>query len=287
MNHRLRSAAAAVLLPAGIAAQAQVAPPAAPASAPPIATLPTVTVRASADASAQGLSPAYPGGQVARGGRAGILGTQDNMETPFSITALHQRADPGPPGQAASAMCCRTTPASASPAASATSRSRTSSAASCSSSDDVAYNGLYSLLPRQYIATELFERVEVLRGASAFLIGANPGGGGIGGAINLLPKRATERAADAGDASASASGSQFSGAADIARRFGPDQSTGVRLNVAGRNGDTGIDDEKARTRPGLRSASTGAAATSAYRPTSATRTTSSSAPGPMSRWSVP
>jgi DNA-binding transcriptional LysR family regulator len=32
----------------------------------------------------------------------------------------------------------------------------------------VAYNGLYSLLPRQYIATELFERVEVLRGASAF-----------------------------------------------------------------------------------------------------------------------
>jgi hypothetical protein len=57
-------------------------------------------------------------------------------------------------------------------------------------SDDVAYNGLYSLLPRQYIATELFERVEVLRGASAFLTGANPGGGGIGGAINLLPKRA-------------------------------------------------------------------------------------------------
>ena len=29
-------------------------------------------------------------------------------------------------------------------------------------SDDTAYNGLYSLLPRQYIAAELFERVEVL-----------------------------------------------------------------------------------------------------------------------------
>ncbi|WZB68735.1 Plug domain-containing protein [Achromobacter xylosoxidans] len=42
------------------------------------------------------------------------------------------------------------------------------------SSDDVAYNGLYSLLPRQYIATELFERVEVLRGASAFLTGRRP-----------------------------------------------------------------------------------------------------------------
>src|SRR5690349_6526894 len=50
-------------------------------------THPTVTVNASADASAQGLSPAYPGGQVARGGRAGILGSRDAMETPFSITS--------------------------------------------------------------------------------------------------------------------------------------------------------------------------------------------------------
>lgn len=49
------------------------------------------------------------------------------------------------------------------------------------SSDDIAYNGLYGLLPRQYISTQLFERVEVLRGASAFLTGAPPSGGGIGG----------------------------------------------------------------------------------------------------------
>ena len=67
-------------------------------------------------------------------------------------------------------------------------------------SDDTAFNGLYSLLPRQYIATELFERVEVLRGASAFLNGASPAGGGIGGSTQL--------------------------AADIARRFGPDGNTG-------------------------------------------------------------
>ncbi len=42
------------------------------------------------------------------------------------------------------------------------SRSSYSSAATSRGSDDIAYNGLYSLLPRQYIATELFERVEVL-----------------------------------------------------------------------------------------------------------------------------
>ena len=42
-------------------------------------------------------------------------------------------------------------------------------------SDDMTYNGLYGVLPRQYVAAELSERVEVFRGASAFLNGAAPG----------------------------------------------------------------------------------------------------------------
>ena len=42
-------------------------------------------------------------------------------------------------------------------------------------SDDTAFNGLCSLLPRQYIATELFERGwRVLRGASAFFERCQP-----------------------------------------------------------------------------------------------------------------
>ena len=59
-----------------------------------------------------------------------------------------------------------------------------------SESDDTMYNGLYGILPRQYIATELFERVEVQRGASAFLNGMAPGGNNIGGTVSVLPKRA-------------------------------------------------------------------------------------------------
>ncbi|MDB5848038.1 MAG: TonB-dependent siderophore receptor, partial [Rhodoferax sp.] len=113
------------------------------------------------------------------------------------------------------------------------------------SSDDVAYNGLYSLLPRQYIATELFERVEVLRGASAFLTGANPGSGGIGGAINLLPKRAPNEPLSRVTLGAG-SGSQGNLAVDLARRFGPDNSTGIRVNAAVRDGGTGVDNEKAK-----------------------------------------
>ena len=50
-------------------------------------TLSTVTVEASADASAEGLAKPFAGGQVARGGRVGILGTQDIMSSAFSTTS--------------------------------------------------------------------------------------------------------------------------------------------------------------------------------------------------------
>ena len=47
-------------------------------------TLPTVTMTARAER-ADGLLQVYPGGQVARGGQAGLLGNQDFMDTPLSI----------------------------------------------------------------------------------------------------------------------------------------------------------------------------------------------------------
>lgn len=243
MNHALSPVAfAAALLLHLPAASAQSVAPSTPGGTP-TRTLSTVTVEASADASAQGLAPTYPGGQVARGARAGILGTRDAMETPFSTTSYTSELiqdrqarsvgdllqnDPGVRvargfGNFQEAYFIR---------------------GFILSSDDVAYNGLYSLLPRQSIATELFERVEVLRGASAFLQGANPGGGGIGGAINLLPKRAPNEPLNRVTAGV-AGGGQAHVAADVARRFGPDGSTGIRVNAALRDGETAIDNEDA------------------------------------------
>src|SRR5690606_3789762 len=52
-----------------------------------VETLSQITVQASADASADGLAPAYEGGQVAAGARIGILCSRDYMETPFSFTS--------------------------------------------------------------------------------------------------------------------------------------------------------------------------------------------------------
>src|SRR3546814_7462377 len=49
-----------------------------------VETLAPVTVQSSADASAEGLLPAYAGGQVSRGGRTGLLGNLDTMDSPFN-----------------------------------------------------------------------------------------------------------------------------------------------------------------------------------------------------------
>lgn len=110
--------------------------------------------------------------------------------------------------------------------------------------DDVGLNGLYGIAPRQLIAPELFESVQVLNGASAFLNGAAPGGSGIGGSVNLQLKRA---GGDLTHATASYIGDQhFGGSFDVARRFG-DGSFGVRVNGAFRSGDVAVEGEFRRT----------------------------------------
>ncbi|WP_438860393.1 TonB-dependent receptor, partial [Achromobacter spanius] len=210
-----------------------------------VVSMQAIKVEASADASAGGLAPAFAGGQVATGGRVGVLGTLDNLSAPFSITSYTNELIQDKQARSVGDVLQND-------AGVRVARGFGNFQESyfirgfILSSDDVAYNGLYSLLPRQYIATELFERVEVLRGATAFLTGATPGGGGIGGVINLVPKRAPNEPLTRVTTGV-ASGGQFQISTDIARRFGPDDSTGIRLNAAQRSGDTGIDDEHSRT----------------------------------------
>ncbi|MDH0362111.1 TonB-dependent receptor [Comamonas aquatica] len=205
------------------------------------ATLETVTVEASADASAEGLSKPFAGGQVARGARAGILGTRDNMEAPFSITSYTNELIQNQQARSV-ADVLQNDPAVRVARGYGNFQEAYFLRGFVLSSDDIAYNGLYGLMPRQYTSAELFERVEVLRGASAFLNGATPSGGGIGGNINLLPKRAPNEPLNRVTVGA-ASGGQLYVAADVARRFGPGGSTGIRVNMAHRKGDTAVDGE--------------------------------------------
>lgn len=109
------------------------------------------------------------------------------------------------------------------------------------SSDDVGFDGLYGIAPRQLVAPELFSSVQVINGASAFLNGAAPGGSGIGGSVNLIPKSAERDLARV--TVGYTSKSHFSGAFDVARRFGENGEWGVRINGSARRGDIAIQDE--------------------------------------------
>ena len=192
------------------------------------------------------LPPAYAGGQVATGGRVGLFGAMDIMDTPFNTTsytanlALNQQArgvgdvlqnDPAVRiskgfGNFQELYVIRGFPVY---------------------SDDMAYNGLYGVLPRQFVAAELLERVEVFHGATAFLNGAAPGGSGVGGAINLMPKRAPGGSLNRLTAGWTGD-DEIYGAADLARRFGDNEDLGLRLNVAGRSGQGGVENESADLR---------------------------------------
>ncbi|MCW5298717.1 TonB-dependent siderophore receptor [Herbaspirillum lusitanum] len=210
-------------------------------TAKPDQALPSITVNASADASASGLPEAYPGGQVARGGRVGFLGNKDFLETPFNSIAytgqlIKDQQAKGVGDVLLNDPTIRVTRGYGNYQESYMIRGF------ITNSDDLAYNGLYGLLPRQYVAAEMLERVEVFRGASAFLNGATPGGNAIGGTINLLPKRASSEPTTQVTAGVE-SGGQTYVAADIGRRFGPDDRLGLRLNAVRRAGGTAIDNE--------------------------------------------
>lgn len=108
--------------------------------------------------------------------------------------------------------------------------------------EDIAIDGLYGVTPRQLVSPELYDQVQILNGASAFLFGAAPGGTALGGTVNLQPKRAKDQPITRATVNYQ-SDEHFGGAFDFGRRFGDDGQFGVRINGAARGGDTSIDDE--------------------------------------------
>lgn len=197
----------------------------------------------SADASATGLMPKFAGGLVASGGRLGIFGNQKNLNTPFNLTSYTNEYIQKQQARSVGDVL-RADPSVRVGRGFGNFQENYYIRGFNLGSDDTAYNGLYSILPRQYIPTELFERVEVLKGASAFLNGSMPSSGGIGGAINLLPKRAGIEPLNRVTV-----GTDFNGgyiANDVSRRFGENQQFGVRINTAYNGGNTPVDQEKSK-----------------------------------------
>ncbi len=182
--------------------------------------------------------------QVLRGGQVGVLGDKDSFDVPFSVksynAALILNQQPQTLGQVLdNDPSVRTTYGFGIAGEQFVIRGFTLYG------DDIGYNGLYGITPRQLIAPELYEQVQVLNGASAFLNGAAPGGSGIGGNVNLAAKRAGAR--DLARATVNySSSSHVGGAFDVSHRYAGG-ALGVRINGALRSGDVAIDDEFRRT----------------------------------------
>ncbi len=189
--------------------------------------------------------PAWLDGQVANGGRLGLLGEQDAGKVPFNIIGYTAKMIEDQQATTLSDVIRNDATVQAV-------RGYGNFAESYRirgfqlDGDDVSWGGLYGVLPRQIVATNLAERVEIIKGSNAFLNGVPPGGTGVGGSVNVEPKRAdseplTRLGVDYG------SDSQTGTSLDAGRRFGDSEQFGARVNVLHREGETAIDKEKART----------------------------------------
>ncbi len=105
---------------------------------------------------------------------------------------------------------------------------------------DMSFGGLYGIAPPLQVAPDYLERVEILKGPSAMMNGMPPFGS-VGGAVNLVPKRAAGRSLNRVTASFASAGAGRRRHRRLGRRFGEGEAWGVRFNGTYRNGSTPVD----------------------------------------------
>ena len=193
------------------------------------------------------LPPVYAGGQVAKGAQLGILGNRDFMNTPFNQTSYTEKLMKDQQAQTLADVLVNDPSV------------RIENSASGGVEDfnirgfnvangDILFTGLLGVTPTFFnvMMVEGLERIEVLKGPSAFLNGAGPAGS-VGGVINTIPKRAGAEPITQFTPSYT-SNAQFGGHIDFGRRFGESSEYGVRINAVYRNGNTPIANQTQESR---------------------------------------
>lgn len=185
----------------------------------------------------------YAGGQVAQGERLGLLGNVDVMKSPFSISSYTSQMMQDQQAVTVADVLSKDS--------SVRSTGQTGGVVDSffirgfpigeGNLGEVALDGLYGVAPNYRVFSEYAERVEVIKGPAALLYGMSPNSG-VGGVINVVPKRAlaqdlTRFTADY------ASDAQGGGHLDVSRRFGADGQFGVRFNGSHHQGDTAVDNQ--------------------------------------------
>jgi len=183
----------------------------------------------------------YGGGQVARSARLGVLGNRSISDVPFSVVSYTAKTIADQQARTVGDVLLNDASVRQSSGFGNFSQVFTIRGLPLST-DDIAFNGLYGVLPRQIITTEALERVELFKGPNAFVNGVSPAGTGIGGSVNLVPKRAEDIATRSVTLDTTTDG-QAGGHLDLGQRFGEDNRFGARVNLARHGGDTAIDGE--------------------------------------------
>ena len=190
---------------------------------------------------ADSLPPVYAGGQVAMGGRLGMLGNTDVMDAPFSLSTYtaalikDQQAttvgdllerdssvrSTGQTGGIVDSFFIRGFPVGE------------------GNLGELAFDGVYGVASNYRVFTEYAERIEVVKGPGALLYGMSPNSA-VGGVINVVPKRSLEEDLTRYTASY-AQDAQLGNRIDISRRFGEERRFGMRFNGGVQQGDTVVD----------------------------------------------
>lgn len=178
------------------------------------------------------LVPAFLDGQVANGGRMGMLGQQNAMDVPFNIISYTSKLVEDQQAKTIADVV-------ANDAGVQYVQGYGNSAETYRirglkfDGDDMTFGGLSGVLPRQVVDAQMVDRIEIFKGANALMNGA--ASSGVGGMINLEPKHAgdTPQAKVGVDYT---SDSQFGTTLDAGRRFGDSDQFGARVNLVHREG---------------------------------------------------
>ncbi|WP_321818134.1 MULTISPECIES: TonB-dependent siderophore receptor [unclassified Paraburkholderia] len=207
-------------------------------------------VKVNAKATADELPTAYAGGQVATGGRVGLLGNKNVMDTPFSVSSYTSKRmqdqqaqtladvlnkDPsirftGQTGGVTDSFYIRGFPINE------------------GNVSEFAFDGVYGVVPNYHVFPEYVERVEVVKGPAALLYGMSPNSG-VGGVVNVVPKRPLSQDLTRVGVDYT-SDAQFGEHVDLSRRFGNDRQFGIRFNGLHRQGSTPLDNQHSRSEVG-------------------------------------
>lgn len=203
-------------------------------------TLETVKVKASAEVRGKPM-PVYAGGQVASGGRVGLLGDKSIMDTPYSVTNYTRELIQNQQATTvADVVANDPSVRNINPRFGRFDQFTIRGFNLVNS--EIAFNGLYGLVPTYTVPVESAERVEIFKGPNTLLNGMSPSGA-VGGSINIVPKRALDK--DITQFTASyLSQSVLGGHLDVGRRFGTDGQFGVRVNAVRQDGKTAFSNDQ-------------------------------------------